>query len=63
MKRAFLNNPHFLFAGSAAVAAFGARLLYFSGGRTEKEWGLVLLVVFGLASIVLPILIQRAPPA
>jgi hypothetical protein len=60
MKNAVRRNPYLVFAGCALIAAFGAWLLRFSGGRTENEWGLVLLVVFGLGSVVLPLLIQRS---
>jgi predicted permease len=61
MKNTFLKNPYIVFAGCAVLASFGAWLLSpFSRGRSENEWGLVLLVFFGLASIVLPLLIQRS---
>ncbi len=60
MKNTFRRKPYLVFAGCALLASFGAWLLRFSGGRTENEWGLILLVVFGLASVVLPLLIQRS---
>ncbi len=60
MKNAVRKNPYLVFAACALLAAFGAWLLRFSGGRTENEWGLVLLVVFGLGSVVLPLLIRSS---
>jgi hypothetical protein len=53
-----MKTPYLVFAGCAIVAAFGVRLLE-SGALNERMWGKILLVVFGLGSIVLPLLIQR----
>jgi len=49
--------PFVVFGICAILAAVGAYLLVFSGGRTENTTGLFALVIFGLASVVLPIVL------